>query len=715
MSSSFTEVVINAVKLDTWEIKLLNDQYQATPDRAWVDLADVSVGLASALKDSPWLKVTGIGTGAASLIYASSEYMEKRGSGATTTLDDAGYVFSVLSFASQVAATLAQGGYAAPVPHVKVAAVCLTAISTILDALATAGQIDSESAMRAAEEARELNEKVEHLTQIHSAACVELTNVTIDSFTEFGELHDHSVEKLNLLSSYHSSAATGLSLIANFRKSLFNEINSSGIAVDAESDIIELLPQYINWAETLRNDPINFASVEASYSEIVGNYSAKLAEIVGRYQANLEAILSRDGFLLKNFASDGDDVMLATVPHDVLDGGAGNDTFDLTGITENKLIYDPLGNNKIRINGALVGTITRAMQDGSPTGADYVDEAGNHYSIVPSQAHDLSSDLIIKLANGSVVTVVRWSESPGRFGIVLADGEESEAPSEPVQSTNIFTVGSGAFEVVKDHELVVMNSYDAREATRGTVNEEGETLDQSFINSKEIVYEAVLYPWSGGKFEGADLNDRLLGNNYFNDLSGRGGDDYIDGRGGNDLLVGGDGSDYVLGGDGMNFIYLEGRGEADNAGSGDDYALGGSGTDLVSGGGGNDYIDGGEGNNSIAGGSGKDTLIAGSGDDHIYGDGYITYEQVAGGFGGAMKLQSDTSLTSDAYDDVIRAGDGDNQVEGGAGSDTIVTGSGADRITGDLLLAVLCKKAMWRYRPICTGTIVSRQARETTK
>lgn len=38
MSGSFAEVVIQAVKLDVLAIKLLDEQYRVTPDRAWVDL-----------------------------------------------------------------------------------------------------------------------------------------------------------------------------------------------------------------------------------------------------------------------------------------------------------------------------------------------------------------------------------------------------------------------------------------------------------------------------------------------------------------------------------------------------------------------------------------------------------------------------------------------------------------------------------------------------
>ena len=683
--TTMAELIVQSSRLNVYEYKLTVGAYADAPDvKPIADLADISFGLATVFSDSPWLKGVGGMAGAVSFSL-SAKLMFERASGGVNPpnhQEAAAFASEALSFVAQATALLAEGVGAAPAPQLKAVAIALTAVSTVLDYMATKYTLEKKAYLD--EQKRLFDEKLSRLVTLELAATVALAQATEESYASFGSVHDKAVEKLDVLADYHHSAGTTLSLLETFRRELIAEINKSGFAVEAETQLLSQLPQQLDILRIFADEPVNFNSLEASYSLIVMDYSEAFKAIVDRYAERLEVILSRDGFLLKNYSSDGADVILATTPHDVLDGGAGDDVFDLDGIAENKIIYDTLGNNKIRIAGALVGTLTRAMQDGSPIGAEYLDEAGNRYSIVPSQRHDLSSDLIITLANGAVVTVVRWSESPGRFGIVLTDGEPSELPLEPQQSTEIFTVGTGAIEVLKDHELVVKSSYDDRENTRGTKDDEGRTLDQSFINAKEIVYDAALFPGSGGAFEGADLNDRLLGNNNFNELTGRDGDDYIDGRGGNDLLVGGRGSDYILGGEGKNFIYLEERGAADSDGNSNDYALGGSGVDLVSGGGGNDYIDGGEGNNSLAGGSGKDKLIAGAGDDRIFGDGYISYEQIVGGFGGGIVLQSDISQPRESYDDIILAGDGDNQIQGGAGSDRIVAGSGADRITGDL-------------------------------
>ena len=584
--TTMAELIVQSSRLNVYEYKLTVGAYADAPDvKPIADLADISFGLATVFSDSPWLKGVGGMAGAVSFSL-SAKLMFERASGGVNPpnhQEAAAFASEALSFVAQATALLAEGVGAAPAPQLKAVAIALTAVSTVLDYMATKYTLEKKAYLD--EQKRLFDEKLSRLVTLELAATVALAQATEESYASFGSVHDKAVEKLDVLADYHHSAGTTLSLLETFRRELIAEINKSGFAVEAETQLLSQLPQQLDILRIFADEPVNFNSLEASYSLIVMDYSEAFKAIVDRYAERLEVILSRDGFLLKNYSSDGADVILATTPHDVLDGGAGDDVFDLDGIAENKIIYDTLGNNKIRIAGALVGTLTRAMQDGSPIGAEYLDEAGNRYSIVPSQRHDLSSDLIITLANGAVVTVVRWSESPGRFGIVLTDGEPSELPLEPQQSTEIFTVGTGAIEVLKDHELVVKSSYDDRENTRGTKDDEGRTLDQSFINAKEIVYDAALFPGSGGAFEGADLNDRLLGNNNFNELTGRDGDDYIDGRGGNDLLVGGRGSDYILGGEGKNFIYLEERGAADSDGNSNDYALGGSGVDLVSGGG----------------------------------------------------------------------------------------------------------------------------------
>ena len=58
------------------------------------------------------------------------------------------------------------------------------------------------------------------------------------------------------------------------------------------------------------------------------------------------------------------------------------------------------------------------------------------------------------------------------------------------------------------------------------------------------VENLVLYTTWG---YGNDLNNRITGDQYFNEMEGRGGDDYLDGGGSADRMIGGTGNDtYVV-------------------------------------------------------------------------------------------------------------------------------------------------------------------------
>ncbi|MBD2517069.1 SdiA-regulated domain-containing protein [Nostoc sp. FACHB-973] len=116
-------------------------------------------------------------------------------------------------------------------------------------------------------------------------------------------------------------------------------------------------------------------------------------------------------------------------------------------------------------------------------------------------------------------------------------------------------------------------------------------------------------------------NDRVIGTDANETLTGAAGNDYIDTKGGNDSLLGNDGIDTLLGGAGNDI--LDGGaaddillGELDN-----DTLLGGAGNDSLDGGAGNDNLDGGTGNDNLNGGAGNDTILGGLGNDILAGGG----------------------------------------------------------------------------------------------
>ena len=152
---------------------------------------------------------------------------------------------------------------------------------------------------------------------------------------------------------------------------------------------------------------------------------------------------------------------------------------------------------------------------------------------------------------------------------------------------------------------------------------------------------------------GTPGDDRLLGGECADRITGLGGDDIVDARGGNDVVLTGAGDDHIVGGAGNDQI---------DAGAGDDVVFGGTGNDVIHGGAGNDSLHGGDGHDTIYGGAGNDVITGGAGNDIIdAGDGN---DAIDGGTG----------------DNVIDAGDGDDCVTAGDGDNTVVAGNGNDRV-----------------------------------
>ncbi|BAU91131.1 GLUG domain-containing protein [Methylorubrum populi] len=152
-------------------------------------------------------------------------------------------------------------------------------------------------------------------------------------------------------------------------------------------------------------------------------------------------------------------------------------------------------------------------------------------------------------------------------------------------------------------------------------------------------------------------------------------------RGAGDIIRGGDGDNIVLGGAGRDEIIT---------GKGADLILGDFGEASFTGGrlvrvatlnpnrGDDDSIDAGNGDNVILGGFGSDTISAGSGSDVVLGDnGLATFLT-----DGKRILVRTTDVEAGAAD-TIKVGDGDNLVLGGTDADLITTGKGADVILGD--------------------------------
>ncbi|WP_425409694.1 cadherin domain-containing protein [Hyphococcus sp.] len=178
---------------------------------------------------------------------------------------------------------------------------------------------------------------------------------------------------------------------------------------------------------------------------------------------------------------------------------------------------------------------------------------------------------------------------------------------------------------------------------------------------------------------GGSGNDVQRGGDGEDIINGGGGNDNIDGNAGADELYGGAGDDVIYadaddtvidGGDGSDRVIVRGDGgvsidmaassvERVDGGAGDDHLDASGMTDRATqiGGGGDDTLTGGSGNDVQRGGDGEDIITGGDGNDNIRGD---------------------------AGDDTISGGAGDDYMVGGDGSDVFVyeMGDGSDRVYG---------------------------------
>lgn len=217
----------------------------------------------------------------------------------------------------------------------------------------------------------------------------------------------------------------------------------------------------------------------------------------------------------------------------------------------------------------------------------------------------------------------------------------------------------------------------------------------------------------GDSFSGIE---GLRGSGFADDLRGGTGNDTLDGTGGNDSLTGNAGHDLLLGAEGEDML---------SGGAGNDTLQGGAGQDLLLGGVGSDALNGGDGfdiasystvtaavrvdlltpsqntgdakgdvltaiegllagkykdtlsgddfANQIDGGAGNDSLLGRGGADTLLGG---AGADVLDGGAGNDRLYGDTEA------DRLTGGDGNDLLDGGAGNDTLLGGAGVDSLIG---------------------------------
>lgn len=213
---------------------------------------------------------------------------------------------------------------------------------------------------------------------------------------------------------------------------------------------------------------------------------------------------------------------------------------------------------------------------------------------------------------------------------------------------------------------------------------------------------------------GSAFNDILRANDQPNVLDGRAGDDILEGRGANDILIGGAGADALRGGAGIDTasyatalsgvtadLSNPGANQGDAAGDtflevesivGSDYAdrlVGDAGANSLNGGGGDDLLIGGAGGDMLIGGTGADTVSYATATQGVVVD--LMSTQLNTGDAAGDTYDSIENITGSSFDDILRANDqpnvidgreGNDTLEGRGANDTLIGGVGADILRG---------------------------------
>ncbi len=398
---------------------------------------------------------------------------------------------------------------------------------------------------------------------------------------------------------------------------------------------------------------------------------------------------------------DGDDTIVAglTAVSEILDGGAGTDTLDVTswdgtytinmvtGVTnfggESFINFENiiLGNGTNNVTGTGGDNI---MTGG--TGADTFDGSSGSDTLNGGDGDDVltggggldtlnggNGDDV--LTGGTGNDTINGGAGDDRFvfdlgwGMDILDGD---ADSDTVDFSLVFGF---------DLRLDVLNGYTS--------------ADGSFVNQAWQNMENIIGSQGNDHIIGDGAINRLEGGLGLDDLFGGAGDDQLFGDDGNDDLYGGLGADVLDGGAGHDRAFYsqaaaglradlfnsatntgEAAGDsyssiealygsihndilsADHSGvdlvglAGNDQLIGRNGRDRLFGGDGNDRLDGGRGNDDLHGNAGIDTFVirVGAGKDRIF-----TYEQGIDiiEFGGGPGSFSDLSITINASGDTV--------------------------------------------------------------
>ncbi|TKB95331.1 MAG: hypothetical protein E8D41_00810 [Nitrospira sp.] len=356
---------------------------------------------------------------------------------------------------------------------------------------------------------------------------------------------------------------------------------------------------------------------------------------------------------------DKDDILIGgTGNNDLLEGGAGFDTYIYNNGDGIDQIEDSDARGKIVFNGGL-------LQGGIST-----DGGDTYVSLDGTETYILSGGHLI--VNGALT--VNADFQSGQFGIHLRDVSEANYDNGYPDIVRVGTPAADTFGILG----LVNNIIHYGGGDDVDIGERGN--DQLFGEEGNDVLEGNT---GDDRLSGGAGNDFLRGDNVtapgpaFNlGTDAVWGRDVLDGGDGDDTLIGDWGDDILRGGVGIDLLYGDSLSAAQGTASANDFLDGGEGNDELHGQEGDDVLYGGTGNDVLSGEAGDDVEDGGAGNDLLLA--YIGNDSLAGGAG------LDT-LYGDVGNDILDGGDDADTLYGGDGSDQLYGGRGADILLGDHL------------------------------
>ncbi|WP_426227117.1 peroxidase family protein [Pararhizobium sp. DWP3-4] len=295
-----------------------------------------------------------------------------------------------------------------------------------------------------------------------------------------------------------------------------------------------------------------------------------------------------------------------------IDGNAGNDTVDITGLSsEHRIVFRSNGGNDTII--------------GQLRSQDVIELGGTLTDFVTTEA-----DGNVTVSNGANSVTFKKQQAGGPQ-ITGADDDTDETPT-PTPSAGAPIAGTASADVLL-----------------GTANAE------------------TIVALAG--------NDTVIGGDGADVIRGDEGNDFITAGAGNDMVFGGDGDDDMLGGDGNDMLYGDAGSDRVFADAGNDMIQTGAGNDYAYGGAGDDMFVAAkaDGDDIYYGDAGSDTLDMSAITANLtvdIGGGFMGQGSASSNQSGHDTLWGFENVVTGSGDDTIVANASVNVIEGGAGRDT---------------------------------------------